>query len=107
MNAPELLESANRIIRILKEPVHAEVKHDLFKHDSESMLFEAINKISNTSDYDAYLKELTALVPAITAFFDNVLVMDEDVNVKNNRLSMLTILKEKFEKLCDFSRIQQ
>ena len=46
-------------------------------------------------------------MPAITAFFDNVLVMDSDENVKNNRLSMLTRLKEKFEKLCDFSKIQQ
>lgn len=107
MNAPELLESANRTIRILKEPVHAEIKHDLFKHDSEGMLVNAINKISDTTDYDKYLQELNALVPAITAFFDNVLVMDSDENVKNNRLSMLTRLKEKFEKLCDFSKIQQ
>ena len=107
MNAPELLESANRTIRILKEPVHAEIKHDLFKHDSEGMLVDAINKISDTTDYDKYLQELNALVPVITAFFDNVLVMDSDENVKNNRLSMLTRLKEKFEKLCDFSKIQQ
>ena len=107
MNAPELLESANRTIRILKEPVYAEIKHDLFKHDSEGMLVDTINKISDTTDYDKYLQELNALVPAITAFFDNVLVMDSDENVKNNRLSMLTRLKEKFEKLCDFSKIQQ
>ena len=106
MNSPELLESANRIIRILKEPVHAEIKHDLFKHDSESMLFEAISKLPETNDYAEYLNGLNGLVPAISAFFDNVLVMDEDVAVKNNRLAMLTILKEKFEKLCDFSRIQ-
>ncbi len=106
MNSPELLESANRIIRILKEPVHAEIKHDLFKHDSESMLFEAVNKLPETNDYAEYLNCLNGLVPAISAFFDNVLVMDEDVAVKNNRLALLTILKEKFEKLCDFSRIQ-
>lgn len=106
MNSPELLESANRIIRILKEPVHAEIKHDLFKHDSESMLFDAIIKLGETKDYNCYLDQLNGLVPQITAFFDNVLVMDEDVAVKNNRLAMLTILKEKFEKLCDFSRIQ-
>lgn len=106
MNSPELLESANRIIRILKEPVHAEIKHDLFKHDSESMLFEAVNKLPETNDYAEYLNCLNGLVLAISAFFDNVLVMDEDVAVKNNRLALLTILKEKFEKLCDFSRIQ-
>lgn len=106
MNSPELLESANRIIRILKEPVYVKVNKDLFKHDSEGMLYNAINNMPETDNYDEYLSQLNALVPAITAFFDNVLVMDDDVNVKNNRLGMLTILKEKFENLCDFSKIQ-
>lgn len=106
MNSPELLESANRIIRILKEPVHTQINKDLFKHDSEGMLYNAINSMSKTGDYDEYLSQLNALVPSITAFFDNVLVMDEDAAVKNNRLSMLTILKEKLENLCDFSKIQ-
>lgn len=106
MNSPELLESANRIIRILKEPVHAPIEHALFKHESESMLNDAINKMDESADYNKYLASLNGLVPAITAFFDNVLVMDEDVAVKNNRLAILTILKEKFEKLCDFSKIQ-
>ena len=106
MKTPELLESANRIIRILKTPVHDEIKSELFKHDSESMLFKAISNLPETSDYAEYLNGLNGLVPAISTFFDNVLVMDEDVAVKNNRLAMLTILKEKFEKLCDFSKIQ-
>ena len=106
MNSMELLESANRIIKILKQPVYEEIKHDLFKHESESMLFEAINKIAETSDYNLYLSELVSLTPLITSFFDNVLVLDEDIAVKNNRLSMLTLLKEKFEHLCDFSKIQ-
>ncbi len=106
MNSPELLESANRIIRILKEPVQAEIRPDLFKHASESMLFESVKKLPETVDYAEYLKGLNGLIPAISEFFDNVLVMDSDVAVKNNRLALLTILKEKFEKLCDFSRIQ-
>ena len=106
MNSPELLESANRIIRILKEPVDVEINKDLFKHDSEGMLYNAINGMPETNNYDEYLSQINGLVPAITAFFDNVLVMDEDAAVKNNRLSMLTKLKKKFEKLCDFSKIQ-
>ena len=106
MNYPELLESANRIIRILKQPLHNDVKIELFKHDSENKLFTQIKNISANNDYDKYLSDLNGLVPAITDFFNNVLVMDEDENVKNNRLAMLTILKEIFEKLCDFSKIQ-
>ena len=106
MKSSELLESANRIIRILKEPVHTEIKTELFQHESEGMLFEAMKKVQFNSNYEEYLSQLEGLVPAITAFFDNVLVMDENSEVKNNRLGMLTKLKEKFEKLCDFSKIQ-
>ena len=106
MNSPELLESANRVIRILKTPVHAEVKKELFKDDSEGMLLDAMNKINENVDYETYLKELISATLAISNFFDKVLVMDNDEQVKNNRLAMLTKLNEKFEKLCDFSKIQ-
>jgi len=106
MNSPELLESANRILRILKEPVYSEINQDLFRHDSEGMLALKMKNIECNGDYVQYLFDLNSLIPAITEFFDNVLVMDEDVMVKNNRLSMLTKLKEKFEKLCDFSKLQ-
>ena len=106
MNSPELLESANRVIRILKTPVHAEVKKELFKDDSEGMLLDAMNKINENVDYETYLKELISATPAISNFFDKVLVMDSDEQVKNNRLAMLTKLNEKFKKLCDFSKIQ-
>lgn len=106
MNYPDLLESANRVTRILKEPVHDEVKRELFKHASESMLFDYMKQITINTEYKYYLSDLNALVPAITQFFDNVLVLDEDEAVKTNRLALLTILKEKFEQLCDFSKIQ-
>ncbi|MBR2525584.1 glycine--tRNA ligase subunit beta [bacterium] len=106
MKYPDLLESANRVTRILKEPVHAEINRELFKHASESMLFDYMNQITVNSEYKYYLNDLNALVPAINQFFDNVLVLDEDVEVKTNRLALLTILKEKFEQLCDFSKIQ-
>jgi len=106
MNSKELLESANRILKILKEPVHAEIKKELFKHDSESMLYNKINSMPEIFNYDLYLDDLICLIPSINSFFDNVLVLDEDVAVKTNRLAMLTILKEKFEQLCDFSKIK-
>ena len=38
-------------------------------------------------------------------FFDNVLVMDKDEKIKENRLKLLALAKEKFEKLADFSKI--
>ena len=70
------------------------------------MLLDAMNKINENVDYETYLKEWISATPAISNFFDKVLVMDNDEQVKNNRLAMLTKLNEKFEKLCDFSKIQ-
>jgi len=52
------------------------------------------------------MKGLISLNPYIEKFFENVLVMDNDEQVKNNRLALLTILKEKYEKIADFSKIQ-
>ena len=71
------------------------------------MLYENMNKISETSDYNKYLQEVITLTPYVEKFFDNVLVMDNDENVKNNRLALLTTLKEKYEKVADFSKFQQ
>jgi len=106
MNYRGLLENANRIIKILKEPVHAQIQKELFKHISEETLYNEINKLVKTDNYTSYLHSLKELVAPIIVFFDNVLVLDEDINIRNNRLAMLTELKEKFEYLCDFSKIQ-
>ena len=40
-------------------------------------------------DYAAVLKAGEKVIEPVNAFFDNVMVMDEDENVKNNRLAML------------------
>lgn len=106
MNYSALLESANRIIRILKEESLLDINTRLFKHDSEKILYNELCKIDETKDYATYLTDLINITPAIENFFDNVLVMDEDVAVKNNRLSMLTQLKKRYEKLADFSKLQ-
>lgn len=101
----ELTESANRVVKILKERVNSEIKPELFKDKSEHELYENMLNIEYSGDYKKYINDLNTLVPSITAFFDNVLVFDKDDNVKNNRLALLTKLTEKFEKLCDFSKM--
>ncbi len=108
LDSNSVLESANRVIKILKSNVDAEVKSDLFKDESEGMLFEQIEKINaeSISDYDKYIAEITDLTPYIEKFFENVLVMDNDENVKTNRLALLTKLKKLYEKIADFSKLQ-
>ena len=105
LNSPQMLESANRVIRILKEENSTPVDTKLFKEPAESMLYEAVLSVNENFQYGAYLESLMAINPAVEKFFDEVLVMDKDENVKKNRQSLLTLLKKKYEKLADFSKL--
>ena len=81
MNSPQLNENANRVIRILKDSTGENV------------------------NYNKYLEELESLNSTVSKFFEDVLVMDKDKNVKNNRIALLSLLKGKYEHLTDFCKI--
>ncbi len=105
LNCPQMLESANRVIRILKQDSTAPVDTNLFKEPAEGMLYDAINSVNENFKYGAYLDALQSINPAVEKFFADVLVMDKDENVKKNRQSLLTMLKKKYERLADFSKL--
>lgn len=101
---PQLVENANRVIRILKDAKNEKVDANLFTTEAEKDLYGAIKPVS-TENYAEYVKYLEALNPYVTKFFDDVLVMDKDEKIKNNRIALLTLLKHDYQKLADFSRI--
>lgn len=105
LNSEAVLESANRVLRILKEDSKKSVNKNLFKEPAESMLLKQIETVSEDLDYDAYLKQLEEINPSVEKFFNDVLVMDKDENVKENRLALLTMLKGKYNHLADFSKL--
>jgi len=105
LNSPAMLESANRVARILKEDSKKAVNKSLFKEPAENMLLEQINTVNEDMDYRTYLKQLEEINPSVEKFFNDVLVMDKDENVKENRLAILTLLKAKYNHLADFSRL--
>lgn len=105
LNSPQLLENANRVIRILKDSNNTCVDSKYFVEDIEKTLYNKVLEIKEDINYSRYLEELEALNPTVTKFFDDVLVMDKDENVKNNRIALLTLLRTKYEHLTDFSKI--
>lgn len=105
LDAPQLLENANRVIRILKDAKSDNINEKFFVEPVEQTLFEKVSKIDENVDYKKYLEELEGLNPTVTQFFNDVLVMDKDENVKNNRIALLTLLKKKYDHLTDFSKI--
>lgn len=100
----KLLENANRVLRILKEET-GNVDESLFALDAEKDLYKAVQEIKFSGDYKKYLSDLTQINPVVTKFFDDVLVMDKDERVKNNRLALLNTLKNKYIILTDFSKL--
>lgn len=104
-NFTAVLESANRISRILKEDINVKVAENIMQFEAEKKLFDGVKKINDAS-YDVLFNSLVIINPLIENFFEDVLVMDKDENIKQNRLAMLTMLKKQYEKIADFSALQ-
>lgn len=105
MHSPQLNENANRVIRILKDSTGENINEKYFVEPIEKILYNAINNIDENVNYNKYLEELESLNSTVSKFFEDVLVMDKDENVKNNRIALLSLLKGKYEHLTDFSKI--
>lgn len=105
LNCPPMLESANRVARLLKEPVFAQVNKNLFNLPAENMLLEQINTVCAKDNYAEYLKQLEEINPSVEKFFNDVLVMDKDEKIKQNRLALLALLKQKYDYICDFCKL--
>lgn len=105
INDSKLLENANRVLRILKENVTVNIDENLFVIDAEKSLYKAIKSVEFDGDYNKYLQDLININPVVTKFFDDVLVMDKDEKIKNNRLALLSELKNKYIMLTDFSKL--
>jgi glycyl-tRNA synthetase beta chain len=65
----------------------------------------AVEKQRSSRSYEPALLEIAKLRPAIDKFFDKVMVMVEDDNVRANRLALLQTLVKEFSTIADFSEI--
>lgn len=102
----KLNEAANRIIRIAKDYKSEQLPDKaLFNTPSETQLWECTSVINiDKLNYKEIFEELSKTVKAIDDFFENVLVMDKDEKVKQNRLALLYSIRRKFDKIADFSK---
>jgi glycyl-tRNA synthetase beta chain len=107
-----LLGTVKRVVNILKEPVDMSVDPERFVNQAEKDLYrdllaceQDLEKPLATRDYDAVLNRLSQLKAPIDAFFDEVMVLDEDLTLRQNRLALLTRIANLFQQMADFSRI--
>ncbi|HZE23153.1 MAG TPA: glycine--tRNA ligase subunit beta [Blattabacteriaceae bacterium] len=64
-----------------------------------------VKELSASRQYESALHEISRLRPAIDAFFDKVMVMVEDENLRAQRLGLLQTLVNEFSSIADFSEI--
>ena len=97
-----------RITRTEKEIYNVDAKN--FKESQEKTLYESVLKaaenISESSSVDVFLNNLLPSIPAINAFFDSVLVMDEDQAVRENRLGLVQKVANLASGIVDLSKLE-
>ena len=90
-----------------------ELRRDLLSEDAEVRLGDAlrsvereVGELSAAGSYDAAFTRIAGLAPRVDAFFDEVLVMAEDPEVRANRLALLARLDALFREVGDLSQIE-
>lgn len=112
----ESLSAANkRIANILRKApadMSGAVETQRLVEPAEQQLFEhviaierAVNPLLARREYTTALGHLASLREDIDRFFDSVMVMAEDLEVRTNRLALLTRLRAVFVQIADLSRL--
>jgi glycyl-tRNA synthetase beta chain len=89
-----------------------EIDTSLLREDAEKILAMQIPEIASavasfgqSREYSRALAEIARIRPAVDAFFDKVMVMVADENLRGNRLALLQTLLQEFSTIADFSEI--
>jgi glycyl-tRNA synthetase beta chain len=107
-----LVTALKRAGNILPKEFAGAVKKDLLKQDEEKDLFASYSEIKDRAaekiaklDFRGALADIASLRKRVDAFFDRVMVMDKDAEVKANRLALLAGITGLFAEIADFSRL--
>ena len=115
--APALAAANKRVGNILKKaevegPVDAHVNPALLQEQAEKDLFAALQRFVpeanaqfDAGDYTASLQTLAVLRAPVDAFFDDVMVNAEQMDVRMNRLGLLKMLHNAMNRVADLSRL--
>jgi glycyl-tRNA synthetase beta chain len=112
--SPALAAANKRIGNVLKKAgeVDAHVNTALFKEDAEQALYAVMQKLLpeseaqfNAGDYTASLQTLATLRSPVDAFFDDVMVNAEEMDLRLNRQGLLKCLHMAMNRVADLSAL--
>ena len=111
--AADMIQAATRVNNLSsKAETVLPVNESLFKVEAEKALYAVVRKLDTDMipltvrcDYAGALNILSELNAPVNKFFDDVMVMDKDEDVKNNRLSLLCLVKDLVNCVGDLSKL--
>ena len=118
LDAAESLAAANKRVGNILAKFDGElpttVNNSLLVETAEKDLAAKVETVVATlapvfaaGDYQQALTELASLREPVDAFFDNVMVMADDEQLKVNRLALLNLLRNQFLQVADISLLQK
>lgn len=114
--AADLAAANKRISNILKKQdgdVSSEVDESVLTETAEQELYSAIQEIESDcvslfdkGEYQQGLEKLASLRTPVDNFFEQVMVMSDDLAEKNNRLALLKRMQSLFLRVADIALLQ-
>ena len=108
--ASNILDQEKKTINL---KITGEPNSILFNKDEEKLLFNQINEVRKyfssvikNENYEKTLEILSSAKKTTDNFFENVVVNDENENVKKNRLELLEMFCNTFDNFIDFSKVE-
>ena len=107
----ETLQAYARCVRITRDEttVHT-LDPDRFVEKEERDLYAALQAVEGAErapgSVDDFVSSFRPMIPAISTFFDEVLVMDEDQNLRTNRLGLLQRIAGLSSGVVDLSKLE-
>ena len=108
----EMLTAFNRVATLAEKATTDIVKENLLKEDAEIKLYNGFKEIKSNVEsllldkkYNEALDAFATLRPLVDNLFDNVMVMDKDEAIKENRLALLKQIYSTMLTICDLSKI--
>lgn len=108
----KLIESFTRLHNIAKKYEGSAFDESLLKEEAEKELHEVSEKVFpvfenkvNQKEYKGALDELEILIDPINNYFDNIMVLVDDEEVRNNRLAMLYNIDKNIKSIFNIEKI--
>lgn len=108
----DAIQAFVRVGNISKKAENNVINEALFTLDEEKALYNIYVAVAkdvetalNNKDYKTAIDKMQELTVPINNFFDNVMVMDKDEQIKNNRLALLKNIDTLIKSVADFGKI--